>query len=199
MEKSRQAAAALAAEDGSSVQVIDLRSLLPWDQDLVAEPRWPAPAGCWSSTRTSLTSGFGAEVAAWVGEHCFGDLDAPGRAGWAPPTPTWPTSPTLEQAILPQVDDIADGRPGAAAPSEQFGVMAQRSARRGGSRRKAHPVASRPWWCPIPVPARRSSPCSACGVCHTDLHYREGAINDDFPFLLGHEAAGHGRSGRRRA
>jgi S-(hydroxymethyl)mycothiol dehydrogenase len=30
----------------------------------------------------------------------------------------------------------------------------------------------------------------ACGVCHTDLHYREGAINDSFPFLLGHEAAG---------
>ena len=30
----------------------------------------------------------------------------------------------------------------------------------------------------------------ACGVCHTDLHYREGAINDDFPFLLGHEASG---------
>ncbi|MCU1691846.1 MAG: alcohol dehydrogenase [Frankiales bacterium] len=31
---------------------------------------------------------------------------------------------------------------------------------------------------------------TACGVCHTDLHYREGGINDDFPFLLGHEAAG---------
>jgi S-(hydroxymethyl)mycothiol dehydrogenase len=30
----------------------------------------------------------------------------------------------------------------------------------------------------------------ACGVCHTDLHYREGGINDDFPFFLGHEAAG---------
>ena len=29
-----------------------------------------------------------------------------------------------------------------------------------------------------------------CGVCHTDLHYRDGGINDDFPFLLGHEAAG---------
>ena len=27
-------------------------------------------------------------------------------------------------------------------------------------------------------------------MCHTDLHYREGGINDDFPFLLGHEAAG---------
>lgn len=31
---------------------------------------------------------------------------------------------------------------------------------------------------------------AACGVCHTDLHYREGGINDEFPFLLGHEAAG---------
>src|SRR5215831_9397383 len=30
----------------------------------------------------------------------------------------------------------------------------------------------------------------ACGVCHTDLHYREGAIGDQFPYLLGHEAAG---------
>ena len=37
----------------------------------------------------------------------------------------------------------------------------------------------------------------ACGVCHTDLHYREGGINDDFPFLLGHEAAGRRRGGRR--
>ena len=36
----------------------------------------------------------------------------------------------------------------------------------------------------------------ACGVCHTDLHYREGGINDDFPFLLGHEAAGSRRGGR---
>lgn len=30
----------------------------------------------------------------------------------------------------------------------------------------------------------------SCGVCHTDLHYREGGINDEYPFLLGHEAAG---------
>ncbi|MCY7287830.1 MAG: alcohol dehydrogenase catalytic domain-containing protein, partial [Cryobacterium sp.] len=29
-----------------------------------------------------------------------------------------------------------------------------------------------------------------CGVCHTDVHYRDGGINDEFPFLLGHEAAG---------
>ena len=38
--------------------------------------------------------------------------------------------------------------------------------------------------------ARHWSRCRRCGVCHTDLHYREGGINDDFPFLLGHEAAG---------
>ncbi len=36
---------------------------------------------------------------------------------------------------------------------------------------------------------RRRRP-EACGVCHTDLHYREGGIGDEFPFLLGHEAAG---------
>ena len=30
----------------------------------------------------------------------------------------------------------------------------------------------------------------ACGVCHTDLHYRAGSINNEFPFLLGHEASG---------
>jgi S-(hydroxymethyl)mycothiol dehydrogenase len=30
----------------------------------------------------------------------------------------------------------------------------------------------------------------SCGVCHTDLHYREGGINDEFPFVLVHEAAG---------
>src|SRR5437588_727502 len=35
----------------------------------------------------------------------------------------------------------------------------------------------------------------ACGVCHTDLHYRNGGISDDFPFLLGHEAAGEVQSG----
>ena len=38
----------------------------------------------------------------------------------------------------------------------------------------------------------------ACGVCHTDLHYREGGIGDDFPFLLGHEAAGVVERGRAR-
>src|SRR3954449_3290893 len=43
---------------------------------------------------------------------------------------------------------------------------------------------------PEPGPGEVRVTVQACGVCHTDLHYREGAINDDFPFLLGHEAAG---------
>src|SRR4051794_41526678 len=43
---------------------------------------------------------------------------------------------------------------------------------------------------PDPGPGEALVAVRACGVCHTDLHYREGAINDEFPFLLGHEAAG---------
>jgi S-(hydroxymethyl)mycothiol dehydrogenase len=43
---------------------------------------------------------------------------------------------------------------------------------------------------PDPGPGEALVRIQACGVCHTDLHYREGGINDDFPFLLGHEAAG---------
>ncbi len=43
---------------------------------------------------------------------------------------------------------------------------------------------------PDPGPGEAVVRVEACGVCHTDLHYREGGINDDFPFLLGHEAAG---------
>jgi S-(hydroxymethyl)mycothiol dehydrogenase len=43
---------------------------------------------------------------------------------------------------------------------------------------------------PDPGPGEVLVRVRACGVCHTDLHYREGAINDEFPFLLGHEAAG---------
>ncbi len=44
---------------------------------------------------------------------------------------------------------------------------------------------------PDPGPGEAKVRIAACGVCHTDLHYREGAINDEFPYLLGHEAAGY--------
>jgi S-(hydroxymethyl)mycothiol dehydrogenase len=43
---------------------------------------------------------------------------------------------------------------------------------------------------PDPGPGEAVVQVKSCGVCHTDLHYREGGINDEFPFLLGHEAAG---------
>src|SRR5437764_15334896 len=43
---------------------------------------------------------------------------------------------------------------------------------------------------PDPGPGEARVRVQACGVCHTDLHYREGGIGDEFPYLLGHEAAG---------
>jgi S-(hydroxymethyl)mycothiol dehydrogenase len=55
---------------------------------------------------------------------------------------------------------------------------------------KGAPVRLEPILVPDPGPGEALIDVAACGVCHTDLHYREGAINDDFPFLLGHEAAG---------
>jgi S-(hydroxymethyl)mycothiol dehydrogenase len=55
---------------------------------------------------------------------------------------------------------------------------------------KGEPVSLETIVVPDPGPGEAVVRVQACGVCHTDLHYREGGINDDFPFLLGHEAAG---------
>ncbi len=55
---------------------------------------------------------------------------------------------------------------------------------------KGGPVSVETIVVPDPGPGEALVRVQACGVCHTDLHYREGAINDEFPFLLGHEAAG---------
>jgi S-(hydroxymethyl)mycothiol dehydrogenase len=65
--------------------------------------------------------------------------------------------------------------------SETRGVVA---------REKGAPVTLETILVPDPGPGEAVVTVQACGVCHTDLHYREGGINDDFPFLLGHEAAG---------
>ena len=76
------------------------------------------------------------------------------------------------------------------------------------ARAKGEPVSIETINVPDPGPGEALVQVQACGVCHTDLHYREGGINDDFPFLLGHEAAGvveavgddvtDGRAGRLR-
>jgi S-(hydroxymethyl)mycothiol dehydrogenase len=58
------------------------------------------------------------------------------------------------------------------------------------SKAKGAPVTLETVVVPDPGPGEAVVAVQACGVCHTDLHYREGGINDDFPFLLGHEAAG---------
>ncbi|MHB8466415.1 MAG: S-(hydroxymethyl)mycothiol dehydrogenase [Acidimicrobiales bacterium] len=58
------------------------------------------------------------------------------------------------------------------------------------ARSKGAPVAVETIVVPDPGPGEAVVRVQACGVCHTDLHYREGGINDEFPFLLGHEAAG---------
>jgi S-(hydroxymethyl)mycothiol dehydrogenase len=66
-------------------------------------------------------------------------------------------------------------------PQEVRGVVA---------REKGAPVTLETVVVPDPGPGEAVVAIQACGVCHTDLHYREGGINDDYPFLLGHEAAG---------
>ncbi len=58
------------------------------------------------------------------------------------------------------------------------------------ARAKGEPVTTETVVVPDPGPGEALVGVQACGVCHTDLHYREGAITDEFPFLLGHEAAG---------
>src|SRR5882724_7958388 len=58
------------------------------------------------------------------------------------------------------------------------------------SHTKGKPVSVETITVPDPGPGEAVVKVQACGVCHTDLHYREGGINDEFPFLLGHEAAG---------
>jgi S-(hydroxymethyl)mycothiol dehydrogenase len=58
------------------------------------------------------------------------------------------------------------------------------------ARTKGEPVSVETVLVPDPGPGEALVKVQACGVCHTDLHYREGGISDDFPFLLGHEAAG---------
>jgi 2-oxoisovalerate dehydrogenase E1 component beta subunit len=93
--------------DGVSVEIIDLRTVLPWDKAAVLE----------SVRKTSKvlvlhedthTGGFGAEISATIAEDAFEDLDAPVKRVTAPDTPV-PFSPPLEKAFIPQVEDVVKG------------------------------------------------------------------------------------------
>jgi 2-oxoisovalerate dehydrogenase E1 component len=105
VEKSLLAAARVQEELGREVEVLDLRTLVPWDRELVAE----------SVRRTGrllvvhedvVTCGFGAEVAAWAADDLFDVLQAPVRRVGALDVHV-AYEPALEDVILPQVDDVA--------------------------------------------------------------------------------------------
>lgn len=93
--------------DGVSVEVLDLRTLIPWDREAVLEAtrRTSKVLVLHEDTRTG---GFGAEIAATISEEAFEHLDAPVRRIAAPDAPV-PFSPPLEQAYIPQVADVVAG------------------------------------------------------------------------------------------
>jgi len=104
--KSLQAAERM-ERDGVSVEIIDLRTLVPWDQEMVAESV-SATSRVMVVHEDVERSGFGAEISAWIADELFWELDAP-VARVAAENCHVAYEPTLEWAILPQVDDIVTG------------------------------------------------------------------------------------------
>ena len=92
--------------EGASVEVLDLRTLCPLDeQAILASVRKTSKVVVLHEATRSC--GVGAEVAALIGEHAFEDLDGPIVRVTASDTPI-PFSPPLEQAVLPQVEDVRE-------------------------------------------------------------------------------------------
>lgn len=103
---SLEAAGRLAA-DGIEAEVVDLRTLKPLDFDTVTQSV-KKTHNVLIAHEACLTGGFGAELAARIGEELFDELDAPVTRVGARDVPV-PFSPALENKVLPQVDDIVDG------------------------------------------------------------------------------------------
>jgi 2-oxoisovalerate dehydrogenase E1 component beta subunit len=102
-----EAADKVAEADGVSTEILDLRTIIPWDRKAVLA----------SVEKTSkvivlhedtMTGGFGAEIAATIAAEAFEHLDAPVKRIAAPDAPV-PFSPPLEKAFIPQVDDVVAG------------------------------------------------------------------------------------------
>ena len=96
-----------AAQVDASVEIVDLRSVMPWDRQAVLDSvrKTSKVLVLHEDTRSG---GFGGEIAATIAEEAFEDLDAPVRRIAAPDTPV-PFSPVLEKAFIPQVEDVARG------------------------------------------------------------------------------------------
>jgi 2-oxoisovalerate dehydrogenase E1 component len=104
VQRSRLAAERLAETDGASVEIIDLRTLVPWDREMVAESV-AKTARLLVVHEDTVQGGFGGEIVAWAADQSFWDLDAPiGRVGAQECHVAY--APELETAILPQPDDI---------------------------------------------------------------------------------------------
>ena len=86
-------------EMGISADILDLRTLLPWDQEAVAATVKKTGKVIFLHEDT-LTGGIGAEICAWISEHCFKDLDAPVMREGSLDTPV-PFAPNLEKQFLP--------------------------------------------------------------------------------------------------
>jgi len=102
-----EAAERLAASDGVSVEIVDLRSVLPWDKEavLASVEKTSRALVLHEDTRTA---GFGAEIVATIAEEAFELLDAPVKRIAAPDTPV-PFAPPLERAFIPQVEGVVAG------------------------------------------------------------------------------------------
>ncbi len=102
-----EAATLVESEDGLSVEIIDLRTIIPWDREAVLKSveKTSKAIVLHEDTRTG---GFGAEIAATITEEAFESLDGPVKRIAAPDTPV-PFSPPLEKAFLPQVEDVVAG------------------------------------------------------------------------------------------
>jgi 2-oxoisovalerate dehydrogenase E1 component len=93
-----------AGESAIDVELIDLRTLSPWDRDSVLESV-AKTRRCLVVHEDTITAGFGAEIAAQLAQHAFFHLDAPVERLAMPDLPS-PHSPVLLEAVVPGVGDI---------------------------------------------------------------------------------------------
>src|SRR6476646_7103424 len=145
--------------------------------------------------RTSAGASFSARLAVssmWSTLTSHAATEHPSAASWmtssrpipVPPpvtTASRPANESMRSTLAFEIRSALGGASVANMAREVRGVIAPGNGQ---------PVRTETVVVPDPGPGEALVSVQACGVCHTDLHYREGGIGDDFPYLLGHEAAG---------